>query len=66
MHVKHCDVGSIFRKKLGGKSEVWVLEHVTELRSLTGSQLHQKHQLSKGQGKYPRMLLKNLPQNVVE
>lgn len=46
--------------------EAWVLEHATELRNLTSSQLHQKYQLSKGQVKYRRMLLKNLQQKMAQ
>lgn len=42
--------------------EKWILEHAIELRSLKISQLRERYQLTKGQVKYRRMLLKTLQQ----
>lgn len=42
--------------------EKWIFEHAIELRGLKISQLRERYQLTKGQVKYRRMLLKKLQQ----
>lgn len=43
--------------------EKWVLQHATELTTFKISELQKKYQMTKGQVKYRRMLLKRLQQN---
>ncbi|AMW78539.1 hypothetical protein AMD27_06350 [Acinetobacter sp. TGL-Y2] len=43
--------------------EKWVLQHATELTTFKISELQKKYQMTKGQIKYRRMLLKRLQQN---
>lgn len=43
--------------------EKWVLQHATELTTFKINELQKKYQMTKGQVKYRRMLLKRLQQN---